>query len=496
MTEKKRLILLILSLAGLATAILAGLSEYIPFLQAICTSVSHGCKQTAEITMLRLPVWVWGAVFYALAPAPVLLRKNWLSWAAPCAAGVEAVLIWIMVLLGAACVFCIANAVIVVLLLCFSLEKERLWRATALVFIFVLVSMVLIPVDNGIKAFGIGGGVKPEIAGRIDNDVITEKRLEITLGSKLADLKQEIYRLKKDKLESMIDDTVLEKEAAQKGMTVEQYVNELVPLDSVVVSDEEIDAFIKANAERLRDWKGTPEELRERVRSNTQQQKRVKEIIKAALAAGGKYGAEITLTKPETLLITIDTKGCPEQGPANALVTVIEFSDYQCPACRASHPVIEQVKAAFQGQIRWIYKDLPLKAHKNAFRAAEAAHCAGAQGKFWEYQTLLFGSQTLDDETYEKLAKEMGLSEDDFGNCLRSEKYKDMVEKNMKEAFEAGVDRTPCFSVNGNLLVGAPAFERFKAIIESELRRAGGKPQSGETQQPGEAPQSGETPQS
>jgi protein-disulfide isomerase len=474
MNSYKRPVLLLVGVAGFAAALLAGLAEYVPFLQSLCTSVSEGCKQTAEISLLRLPVWVWGIAFYLVVIGSLLLRRDWTGWIVPCAAGVEAALVWILVQLAAPCVFCIANAVAVVLLFALSFRKERAWQTAALVFFFVLVSMVLIPYENGISAFGVEkrGGPKPEIAAKVGDEIITDKRLEVLLGSRLQELKQGIYRMKKEKLEQVTADMILQKAAQEKGVSVDEYLNSVLA-GRLSVSEQEIDQYLQANADKLRDFAGTPDDLRNRVRLYLEHQKRRLEALKQAESLGSQYGLEVYLTQPGPPSVSVACQGCPSTGPADAPVTVVEFSDYQCPACRSTHAATEQVRAAFPGKIRWIYCDYPLRSHKEAMLAGEAAHCADEQGQFWPYQSLLFTSETgLGEEALEKFAAQLGLSIEKFKGCLQSGKYKDLIEKNQKEATAAGVERTPSFLINENLIVGGPAFEAFKGLIEGELRKA------------------------
>ena len=162
----------------------------------------------------------------------------------------------------------------------------------------------------------------------------------------------------------------------------------------------------------------------------------------------------------------------PVLGPADAPITLIEFSDYECPYCRKWHEeVLQPLMDAFPNQIRFIYRDFPLtSAHPNALPAAEAADCAGEQGKYYEYQDLLFsGKQALGDETYQQYAEELDLDSDSFKECTSSERYKDEVMADLNWASNLGVRSTPTFFINGLPLVGAQPFEVFQEVITKEL---------------------------
>jgi len=164
-------------------------------------------------------------------------------------------------------------------------------------------------------------------------------------------------------------------------------------------------------------------------------------------------------------------------GPSDAPVTIVEFSDYECPACRSTHEVVKQVRAAYGDRVQWIFKDYPLRRHKDAFKAAEASHCAQEQGEFWQYQESLFVTPDLSPDNMVSEAVKLGMSPEKFSECLQDSKYKALVEKNVRDAEQAGIDRTPTFIVNGILLFGGLSLDNFKSMIDRELKRAGLQPQ-------------------
>ena len=158
------------------------------------------------------------------------------------------------------------------------------------------------------------------------------------------------------------------------------------------------------------------------------------------------------------------------KGIENSPVTIIEYSDYQCPYCARAEATIKDVLDEYGSKIYFVYKDFPLPFHNNAQKAAEASRCALEQGKYWEYHDLLFeNQQSLDSNSLKKYAKNMGLEEAKFSNCLDSNKYADAVKQDIGEGQKAGVSGTPTFFVNGEILVGAQPFDAFKEIIDKEL---------------------------
>ncbi len=162
----------------------------------------------------------------------------------------------------------------------------------------------------------------------------------------------------------------------------------------------------------------------------------------------------------------------PVFGPPDAPITIIEFSDYECPYCRKWHlEVWPRLKAAYPDQIRLVYRDFPLTSiHANAIPAASAANCAGEQGQYWEFNELLFSMKyNLGPSAYQSYAEELGLDMQDFLECVSSEKYTQEIQADFEFAANIGVRSTPTFFINGIPVVGAQPFEVFQQLIEREL---------------------------
>ena len=177
----------------------------------------------------------------------------------------------------------------------------------------------------------------------------------------------------------------------------------------------------------------------------------------------------------------------PFKGEPGAKIALIEFSDYQCPFCgRYTKEVFPQIESDYvnTGKVKYVFFDLPLDFHKNAFKAAEAAHCAGEQGQFWEMHDLLFQNQSaLGPEQLSTYAKRIGLSETTFQQCLDSGRFGADIKKDISEAGSAGIGGTPTFLIgivqpgDGHVkvvrkLVGAKPYTEFKAAVDSALMTA------------------------
>ncbi|MBC7877420.1 MAG: DsbA family protein [Anaerolineales bacterium] len=167
----------------------------------------------------------------------------------------------------------------------------------------------------------------------------------------------------------------------------------------------------------------------------------------------------------------IPTEGYPSLGPDDAEIVVVEFSDFQCPYCRRFHDETYQALLdAYPGQIRFVYRNLPLTSiHPSAMPAAVASLCANDQNAYWDYHEKLFSSETLDEVTYIQYATELGLDVETFTACLSSGKHDAFIEEDMNFALDLGVQSTPTFFVNGLAVVGAQPLTSFQQIIDKEL---------------------------
>jgi protein-disulfide isomerase len=190
----------------------------------------------------------------------------------------------------------------------------------------------------------------------------------------------------------------------------------------------------------------------------------------------------------EVKKVDVSADDDPFIGNAAATVTVIEFSDYQCPFCRMFwESTYLQLKKNYidTGKIKFVYRDYPLPFHPAAIPSAIAAQCANDQGKYWEMHDKIFSEQNkLDVQKYstvqfgatelKKWAKELGLNSS-FNKCLDDSKYADEVTKDTSEGQAAGVSGTPSFFINGTMLVGAQPYAEFQKIIDKELSSGGNK---------------------
>ena len=169
---------------------------------------------------------------------------------------------------------------------------------------------------------------------------------------------------------------------------------------------------------------------------------------------------------------TVSTAGAPARGPEHAPVTIVEFSDFQCPFCAKVVPTLKQIEEKYGERVRIVWKHLPLDIHRDAVGAALAAEAAGQQGKFWEYHDKLFANQdrlSADDLT--QYAKDLRLDLTRFESNLRGATEKQRIDADVADAKTLGIEGTPGIFINGRYLAGAQPFEVFEKVIDEELTK-------------------------
>ncbi len=185
-------------------------------------------------------------------------------------------------------------------------------------------------------------------------------------------------------------------------------------------------------------------------------------VIRERRAIGGGTRA---ITAPAVL------RTDPIRGPANAVVTIIEFSDYECSFCRSLQPALKVLLAKYSGNIRHVWKDFPITEHHDqALAAATAARCAQEQNAFWEMHDVLFtNSQRLSTGLYAQLATDLGLDKDAFAACMNSDRIRSLIQETFDQGQRAGVDGTPYLFVNNRAVSTVPSQEDLDAIITQAL---------------------------
>ena len=316
-------------------------------------------------------------------------------------------------------------------------------------------------------AFSLMSCGDSQVAATINGKPIYTKDLDQAFGGRIA---QQIYNMRKNTLDDLIDQKILEQAAAEKKMTVDALLKAEVDAKLTEPTDEEIKAIYDSNKDK---FGGDPlEKVRGQIANYLKQNRKniQKEQFLSQLKL--KTKVETKLVSPPVQRIKVEAGDNPAIGPENAKVTVIEFTDYQCPFCGKARPTVQQMIDTYKDNLRYVLRDFPLSFHQDSFAAHVASHCAGEQGKYWEYNKILFNSQTaLKPDKLKEYAKQVGLDTKKFDECLDSNKYAGKIQQNMEEASKAGVSGTPSFFINGIMISGAQPFSKFKEIIDEELKK-------------------------
>jgi protein-disulfide isomerase len=252
-------------------------------------------------------------------------------------------------------------------------------------------------------------------------------------------------------------------EAKSRDVSIEQLRQEEITAKISQATEEEVKTFYEENKGRIKQpFDSIKGRIEEYLNQRSQQQRE-----RAFLGElRQRYAVAIALEPPK---VDVSVDDDPVRGAKDALVTIIEFSDFECPYCRRVQPTLKRLLKEYEGQVRLVFRDFPLSIHKNAQKAAEAAQCAGEQDKFWPFHDKLFEQTALSLDDLKKYAGDMGLDMDKFTTCLDTGKYAQEVAGDMQDGQAVGVNSTPSFFVNGQPLSGAVPYERFQELVDAAL---------------------------
>jgi protein-disulfide isomerase len=263
-------------------------------------------------------------------------------------------------------------------------------------------------------------------------------------------IQSDAYELERKRAEQLIDDQLLLEEAKTKGIGPEQIIRAEISDKVQQPTDNEVAKFYNENRARI---SGDLDSVRNQVALYLQneQQQRLEKALSDRLRKNAQIRWLISEPAQPVQLISVDDD--PSIGPANAPVTIVEFTDFQCPACAAMYPVLDEVMKSYSDKVRLVVRDFPLNQHEWARKAAEAANAARAQGKFFQYAALLFQRQkALDVLSLKKYASEIGLDRTKFDAALDRGTYAAEVQHDVTDGEMYGVGSTPTIFINGVML--------------------------------------------
>jgi protein-disulfide isomerase len=309
---------------------------------------------------------------------------------------------------------------------------------------------------------------------------ITRGDLEAEAAEALQDLEEQKQRIVAETLERIVDRRVLELEAKKEGVPVQALLEREVNAKAAAPSEEEIAAFYEENRASLEKPK---EQAADQIRQHLVRERKEEaralylERLRKAHRVQNHLEEEreaAELRRAPALRKIVEHSGAPSFGRADAPVTIVEFSDFQCSFCTRFNPTVRRLRKTYGDDIRLLFRHYPLtRIHPQAAKAAEASLCAHDQGKFWEMHDAMFGGQKqLDVPQLKATAARLGLDAEAFGTCLDSARYAARVKEDLDAGNAAGVKGTPTLFINGRMVPGALPYAVVARVVERELARA------------------------
>ncbi len=311
-------------------------------------------------------------------------------------------------------------------------------------------------------------GAPPAVAATVAGKPIAAKDVDDVIRAQLMDLRAREHQLRSQALEALVAQALMEKEAEARGTTPEA-LYEAEVASKAVVGDAEAQAYYAANKSRF--GSSSEAEALAQIKAGLGQQRQGERRAALARELRAKYDVKVLL---EPYRVPVEVGSAPVRGNSRAPVTIVEFSDFQCPYCVRARPAVARVREVYGDRVRFAFRHFPLDFHPQAEKAGEGVACAGEQGKFLEMHDLLWtNTGKLQVPDLKAHAATLGIDAAAFGQCLDSGRHSRLVAGDIEAGQGYGVSGTPAFFVNGRPLVGAQPFEAFAQVIDDELARQG-----------------------
>jgi protein-disulfide isomerase len=324
-------------------------------------------------------------------------------------------------------------------------------------------TMIALGLGIALGAFSVpavgqdSSSVVAEIAGR----KITAEELGEKEAGKLLQARYKYYLAQRDALEHFIEDQLLEMQAKKESVSVDELLKRHVSINVQEPTEDQLRFYYEGVQ-----TDDTYEVARPKI-IDTIRQLRMNKAREAYLTAlREEYSVVVELNQPAG---HVEAGNDPRLGSDSAPVQLIEFADYECPYCQKVNPDLARLREQFGDQVSLVYKDFPLPMHPLAAKAAEAARCAGAQGKFWEFHDSLFQTKKLQVSDLKQEAGALKLDTAVFDKCLDSGEQRDTIKKDTLEGQRLGLTGTPSFFVNGHFMSGAIGYTKLRETVLQEL---------------------------
>jgi protein-disulfide isomerase len=289
----------------------------------------------------------------------------------------------------------------------------------------------------------------------------------VLAAPQLKQIDRQRHKILESSLSQLVEQKLIEMAAEKKGVSTAELLKSEVESKVTEVSDAEVDTWYEENKERVRGR--AKEEIADQIKQFLGQQRGGETRTAYLDGLRKEYDVKIRFEPPRQ---KVEVADAPTKGPASAPITIVEFSDFECPYCGTVTPTLEKIAENYGDKVRIAFRQFPLGFHAKAQKAAEASLCANDQGKFWELHDAMFANQKeLEVAQLKAKAASLGMDSPKFDECLDSDKYAQRVKDDMKAGQEAGVSGTPAFFVNGRMVEGAVPYEQLAVIIDDELER-------------------------
>jgi protein-disulfide isomerase len=317
-------------------------------------------------------------------------------------------------------------------------------------------------------------GAADNAAGRnqtSDTALVSVNGTRVTLGefeskrpAGLFQARNNYYEAERKAIDEFVSDYLLIKEAQKEGTTVPELLERHANGGGFKAPSEETLRVYYEGVDTTEPYEAVRDKIIEAIR--TRRLAKAKTTYLQSLR--NQASIQFLLSPPRAPLSMKDT---PVRGVAGAAVTIVEFADYECAYCQQIQPVVDKLLADYDGKIDYAFKDFPLPMHTHAQKAAEAAHCAQAQGKYWEYHDLLFASRQFEVSQLKDAARSLKMDSESFSKCLDSNSQADVVKAGFEEAQSLGLPGTPAFFINGRLINpnGTVSYETLRQLVDEEL---------------------------
>lgn len=309
---------------------------------------------------------------------------------------------------------------------------------------------------------------KTGLVAKIGDIEVTEDEMRKGIETDIFEQEKKLYDLKFNQLKSIVIKKLVQKEPDAKGMSPEEYLDKKV-LSGIAPTQAAIDNFVK---ERKIPKEHLNDQLKQRIKDFLSRDLKVKAVDEWLAKKSKSNSIEIFLKRPDRPFFDVKAGDAPFKGGVDAKVTIIEFSDFECPFCAKGKDLVTEISKKYGKKVKIAFKHFPLPFHKRAKAASNASMCVHAQKKdaFWKMHDELFDNQQeLTTEGIEKMAGKMGIDMAKFKECVSKGEFMAYIDKNIEEGKKVGVKSTPTFFVNGRIISGAQGIEVFEEEIAKHL---------------------------